>query len=170
MTLLWVLPVKQHDCIAVISLWSGMLLKLAPQGREIFHQWQIFGKWLISRITLWYHNFDFTLVSLIACWIYANETFVYNPLDINCWSTLDPSAPKILSEKEFRKQECPFWTSWLNERVFLTFLVSGRSANHSNLSVTEFSFVCFFHVVIEWTLPSNFVKLHFTISYSNHFC
>jgi len=47
----------------------------------------------------------------------------YNPLDkplTKSGLSLDPPAPRLLSEKELREQEGPFWTSWLNRRMSLT--------------------------------------------------
>ena len=48
--------------------------------------------------------------------------YILNPLDINHWPILGlgvyPAAPRLLSEKKFRKQEYSLWTAWLNGRVF----------------------------------------------------
>ena len=51
-SLLWALPGRQHGCMASISPWAGMLLKVDSRGRETFYQRQIFGKQLTLRVTL----------------------------------------------------------------------------------------------------------------------
>ena len=53
--------------------------------------------------------------------------YTLNPLDINSWASLglgvDPSAPRLFSEREFRMQGDLLWTSWPNGRALLLPLI-----------------------------------------------
>jgi len=53
--------------------------------------------------------------------------YTLNPLDLNRWPSMvqgvDPAAPRLSSEREFRKQGGLLWTSWLNRRALLLPLI-----------------------------------------------
>ena len=67
------LPAQQRGSTAGTSPPAGMPLKVAPRGRQTWHQWQIFSRWPIWHITLGYSalgfclgNFDFCLGNLVS--------------------------------------------------------------------------------------------------------
>lgn len=85
---------------------------------------------------------------LITCWIttekpllthvttqYYYKHCIVNPLGINhCLSQrlrLDLATPRL--HPEFWDEECPLWTSWINERVFPTPCVSRLCVDHSKI-------------------------------------